>query len=175
MILQLTAINLRILIFSTIFLKELDQENSIRTFALIGGGKMKRLTLPDLYSVRTVQRLLSKVPKLVPDISWRVLSMLRGKKIHLKLDEMSLNYVGQTYTARNGIQGKVTPYIVDDTTSLATHALQFYATDATDGYSYIGPYFFVGSLNAIQLEQIVSRVILAYQDHCEVRIRIEFF
>jgi len=134
------------------------------------GHKMDKLKGVNFYSSRTVQSFLYEIGRWMPDIYFNQIDAVKGKRIFLKFDEMSLNFSGKIYSAHGGIEGFVTPYITDELHTPAKNALQFLLTDVDSGESYIGPFFFINTLTSIELEHLLSRVLLAFMQICEVLV-----
>jgi len=134
------------------------------------GHRMDKLPSENLYSSRTVQSYISTIGKLEPDIQFQQINLVKGKRIVIKFDEMSVNFIGHIYRRHSGITGSVTPYTCDDGSAPAQYSLQFVVTDIDSGHSFIGPYFFVNTLSSSQLESILTRVTLAYSQVSQVFI-----
>jgi len=132
---------------------------SIHAFVVVGNKIDK---LPGFFSSRTIRSYLEALGRIKPDISFVQMECVRGRRLHLKFDEMSLAFVGKIYAPHAGIVGCTSPYTSDDVDGHAKQVLQFYATDADTGVSFIGPYFFVSTLTSMDLELTVTRVVMAY-------------
>jgi len=152
-----------------IIVKKLDR--SIEAFMHFG-NKMDKMKTKYFYSSRTIRAFLSEIGKLAPDVSFANLECIRGKRIHLKFDEMSLAFVGKIFSPWTGIVGGTSPFTGDDIDGDAKQVLQFYATDVDNGRSYILPYFFISSLSAVEIELLVTRVAMACMHVAKVLSKI---
>jgi len=147
--------------------KETKFENSLHVYVLLG-QKMDKLVGADYFSSRTMRKYVHDMGKMEPDISFSNLEHLKGRRMFLKFDEVSLNFTGKIYTHYNGIGGLVTPFVTDNISTTAKQVLQFLLTDVDDGKSFVGPYFFVDTMSSSELQHVISRVVLACQHYCEI-------
>jgi len=143
-------------------------ERSVKLFVLFGHKIDLIKKVADIYCARTVQAYLSEVGKLSPGVFSGQLEIIRGKRVCLKLDEFSLNYVGKIYSPHTGIAGMSTPGTTDKIDAPATQVIQFVVTDIDTGVTYVGPYFFVPVLSSREIEKILTKVCLGYMEVCTV-------